>query len=625
MMSLDQDQRRRLRALAISVAVYAAVLLLHFFAVRMSDGRQWMSWAASSLFIFCYIWVGYPVICEAWRGVRDGDLLNETFLMMVATVGALLIGEYSEAVAVMLFYQAGEFMQDLAVERSRQSVAALMDIAPQYARVVRGGGAVRVSPEELSVGDQIEIRAGERIPVDCVVLSGQSHIDASSLTGEAVPVLAVAGSALLGGGINGEGRLLARVTSLFKDSAVSRILELVEHASQKKARTERFITRFARWYTPSVIAAALLLAVVPACLGADWHAWLYRACMFLVVSCPCALVISIPMGFFCGIGAASRHGILVKGGTALENAAAMHTLAFDKTGTLTEGRFSITAMCAFGIGEGRLRAMAATLEQGSNHPIAVAIRDGMDTDMVLENFRELPGKGVQGQIGDALYGLGNERILDEFAARCPQSPPPGGTAVYLCAQGRCLGWMLLDDAIKEDAAEAMRALRRQGVRQLVMLTGDRGENARRVAEALGFDQVHAALLPQGKVEAMEALLRRDRNAAFVGDGINDAPVLMRANLGVAMGGIGSDAAIEAADVVLVTDRLSRLPMLVAIARKTLRLVRENIALALAVKASVLILGAAGMANMWWAIFADVGVALLAIANAGRAFICRQCR
>lgn len=619
MIALDKEQKSELRLLILSVFIYAVVLIFG----KLAGGEGIQHTLSIVAYFTAYIWIAWPVIREAFENICEGDFLNEEFLMLLATFGALAIGEYSEAIAVMVFFQAGEFMQDLAVERSRASVAQLMDIAPSFARVIREGKTEQIKPEELKIGDEIEIHAGEKIPVDCVVVSGQSNIDTASLTGEAIPVVVSAGSELLSGSINGNGLLRARVAKLYEDSAVAKILELVEHASEKKARTERFITRFARYYTPVVITAAALLAVVPVCFGGEWNVWVYRACMFLVVSCPCALVISVPMGFFCGIGAASRNGILVKGGTALENAATLDTMVFDKTGTLTAGRFGITAVKAFGITEAQLRSLAAALEQGSNHPIAQAIRHGAETVNSVANFSEVLGKGVQGEIDGVRYGLGNAQILALFHASLDEKAPDEGTAVYLCSEGKCLGWLLLEDALKDEAVSTMEELRRHGLQQLVMLTGDRAENAQRLADKLGFDAVHASLLPQDKVAVMESLLQKSENAGYAGDGINDAPVLMRSKVGVAMGAIGSDAAIEAADVVLVSDSLSRLPVLVGIAKKTMRLVRENIVFALGVKFAVLIFGAFGMANMWWAIFADVGVCILTIANASRAFCYRS--
>lgn len=617
---LGSKQKRKLRELITAACLYAAVAV---FSYVLPYGR----WFAAVMYLPVYLWIARPVISTAVKNLRHRDFLNENFLMLIATAGALVIQEYSEAVAVMLFYQAGEFLQDLAVERSRQSVAALMDIVPESARVVRSGAAVEISPEQLCVGDEIEVRAGEKFPVDCIVTSGESAVDTASLTGESIPVAVMADSEVLGGAINGGGLLRARVVRRYEDSAVSRILELVENASEKKARTERFITRFARWYTPAVIVAALLMALVPVCLGGfgvDWAHWLYRSCMFLVVSCPCALVISVPMGFFCGIGAASRHGILVKGGTALENAASLDTMVFDKTGTLTGGRFEVGSLCSFGLAEDEFRRIAASLEQGSNHPVAQAIRRDVAGVVTPEECREVPGKGVVGVVENVRYGLGNAQMLALFDAPVPgKNISSAGTAVYLCTQGRCLGYMVLEDAVRSGASGALRKLRRMGVRRMVLLTGDRPENARYVADSLGFEQCHASLLPQDKVAVVERLLQDGHRVAFTGDGINDAPVLMRSTLGIAMGGIGSDAAIEAADVVLVSDRLSRLPLLRAIARKTVRIVRENIALALGAKLLVLVLGVCGIANMWWAIFADVGVALLAIANAGRAFVVRE--
>ena len=564
-----------------------------------------------------YLVAIFPVLRKAWHGFHGMDFLNENALVVIATLGSFAIGERLESVAVALLFQLGEFLQGLAVGRARNSISELMDITPETARIKDGKDTMVVDPAELSVGDTIEIRAGEKIPVDCVVTEGESNVNTSMLTGENLPTHVTQGTELMGGYINGNCVLLARVIRVFDNSAAARIMELVENASEKKARTERFISAFARIYTPAVIVAALLLAVVPVCLGGAWQTWLYRACMFLVISCPCALVISVPMAFFCGIGAASRQGILVKGGTVLETAARIAGVAFDKTGTLTEGKLKVTGIFPNGIQMDDFRNIAASLAKTSSHPVSEAVATIGADSLECIDAQEVPGAGVKGTIGGVLYGLGGERMLSAFESKSINPPDGGPAGTYLCIKGKCLGCVSLADEIKSDARAAISALRRLGVKRLVMLSGDKRENAEAVARQLELDEAHSSLLPADKVALMERLLAGGK-FAFVGDGINDAPVLMRSDLGIAMGGIGSDAAIEAADAVLVGDRLSRLPVLIGIARKTMAIARENIVLALAVKFAVLLLGAVGFANMWAAIFADVGVAILAVLNSIRA-------
>ena len=608
---MDNGQKRSLRHLAFSAGVAAVFLpLLHF-------AKGIPSLVGISLTAAVYLAAAFPVLRKAWHGLLGRDFINENALVVIATLGAFAIGERVEAVSVALLFELGEFLQCLAVGRARKSISELMDITPDTARIKDGAATRVVDPAVLSVGDVIEIRAGEKVPVDCVVTEGESNVNTSMLTGESVPMPASPGTELMGGFINGNGLLLACVTRAFDDSAAARIVELVENASEKKARTERFISAFARIYTPAVIVAALLLAVVPVCFGGGWQTWLYRACMFLVISCPCALVISVPMAFFCGVGAASRHGVLVKGGTVLETAARITGIAFDKTGTLTEGKLKVAGVFPDCIPEDDFRNIAAALGKTSSHPVSEAVATIGTGSMECIDAQEMPGAGVKGTIGGVLYGLGGERMLAAFDAKGAEPPDGRTAAAYLCIQGKCLGCVSLSDEVKSDAKDAISALRRLGVQRLVMLTGDKRENAEAVARQLGLDEAHSSLLPADKVALMERLLAGGR-FAFAGDGINDAPVLMRSDLGVAMGGIGSDAAIEAADAVLVGDRLSRLPALIGIARKTVTIARENIILALAVKSAVLVLGAVGLANMWAAIFADVGVAILAVLNSVRA-------
>ena len=608
---MDSGQKRTLCRLTISAGL-AAVAIAMTHCVRGLPQP-----AGAFLKAIAYLAAVFPVLRKACHGLHARDFLDENVLVVVATMGAFAIGEQFEAVSVALLFQVGEFLQCLAVGRARKSISELLDITPEIARIKDGATTKAVAPDELAVGDIIEIRPGEKVPVDCVVTKGESSVNTSMLTGESIPTPALPGSALMGGFVNGNGLLLARVIKVFDDSAAARIVELVENASEKKAQTERFISAFARIYTPAVIVVALLLAVVPVSFGGAWQTWLYRACMFLVISCPCAMVISVPMTFFCGIGAASRHGILVKGGTVLETAARIKGIAFDKTGTLTKGKLKVAGVFPEGIPENDFRNIAASLGKASSHPISEAVTTIGTESLECIDAQEMPGTGIKGTVNGVLYGLGGERMLATFGARAA-APPDGRTAVaYLCIRGKCLGCVSLADDIKSDAKDTIRALRRIGIGKLVMLTGDRRENAEAVARQLELDEVHSSLLPADKVALMERLLTGGK-FAFAGDGINDSPVLTRSDLGVAMGGIGSDAAIDAADAVLVDDRLSRIPVLIGIARRTVAIARENIILALAVKSAVLLLGAAGLANMWAAIFADVGVAILAVLNSIRA-------
>ncbi len=582
------------------------------------------------LYLVSYLLIGWTVLWHAGRNILHGQIFDENFLMGVASLGAFAIREFAEGVAVMLFYQVGEFCQELAVRRSRRSISALMDIRPDFANLKTGDEIQRVAPETVAIGATILIKPGEKIPLDGTVLAGAAALDTSALTGEAAPREVAAGSEVLSGSINRNGLLTVEVTKTFGQSTVARILDLVQNAGAKKAPTENFITKFARYYTPAVVLTAILLAALPPLLfGASFTAWLNRALVFLVVSCPCALVISIPLSFFGGIGAASRAGILIKGGNYLEALNRVDSVVFDKTGTLTQGVFSVTQVQTAGaVSEAELLEYAAYAESYSNHPIALSIRKayGQPIDAAaISDYREISGHGVQVRIGGQLVLAGNERLMEREMIRLP-AVPTGGTAVHLAIDGRYAGMIVIADRIKADSFKAIPALKAAGVRKLVMLTGDSRPVAAAVGRELGLDEVHAELLPDQKVAALERIEREKFGKGalvFVGDGINDAPVLARADVGVAMGGLGSDAAIEAADVVLMTDEPSKLATAIRIAKQTRTVVTQNIALALGIKGLVLLLGVGGIATMWEAVFADVGVAILAILNAMRVLQARQ--
>ena len=576
------------------------------------------------LFLIPYAVIGWDVLWKAIRNIAHGQVFDENFLMAIATVGAFALGEYPESVAVMLFYQVGELFQSYAVGRSRQSIAALMDIRPDYANIEQDGKLVQVDPEDVAVGDTIVIKAGEKIPLDGVVLEGSSAVDTAALTGESLPRDVDPGDDVVSGCINQSGLLKVRVTKVFGESTVAKILDLVENSSSKKARAENFITRFARYYTPVVVIGAVLLAVLPPLLfGGDWSDWLQRALIFLVISCPCALVISVPLSFFGGIGGASKQGILVKGSNYLEALAKTETVVFDKAGTLTKGTFQVTAVHPDRISKGELLELAALAESYSEHPISRSLREAyqkpVDASRVTD-VEEISGHGVRAKVDGHDVYAGNGKWMDRIGAswrNCHRT----GTVVHVAVDGEYAGHIVISDAVKPDAAAAIEALKREGVKKTVMLTGDVKAVGEAVAREIGIDEVHAELLPGDKVDQVERLLKNTSGKgklAFVGDGINDAPVLSRADIGIAMGGLGSDAAIEAADIVLMDDKPSKLAVAVRISRKTLRIVRQNIVFALGIKLLFLALGAFGMANMWEAVFADVGVSVLAILNASRA-------
>ncbi len=620
------------------VRIAAAFVMLAVMLVEEHSGigdRIQPVWLLAIISLIPYLVIGYDILWKAFRNIRNGQVFDENFLMMIATFGAFAVREYAEAVAVMLFYQIGEWFQGYAVGKSRQSISDMMDICPEYANLEQDGQLTQVDPDDVEIGSVIVIKPGERIPLDGVIIEGESMIDTAALTGESVPRRAVAGDAIISGCVNGSGTLKVRTTKEFDDSTVARILELVENASSKKAKVENFITRFAKYYTPIVTIAALALAILPPLismlLGTDqsmsdvWLCWIYRACTFLVISCPCALVISVPLGFFGGIGAASRIGVLVKGSNFLEAVAEVDTVVFDKTGTLTHGEFVVTDVVpADGakLSKDELLELAALGEGYSTHPIAASIRDAYAGEPDLNRVstaEEIAGHGVHVEIDGVETYLGNRKWMEELhIAYTPQTK--AGTVVYLARKDEYLGAIIISDRIKEGAKEAIDTMKAVGVRSCVMLTGDRKETAEAVAAELGLDEIHYELLPADKVSQVERLLAAEtakNKLAFVGDGINDAPVLTRADVGIAMGTMGSDAAIEAADVVLMDDDIRKIAGVVKIARKTIGIVKQNIVFALAVKVLVLILGAVGIANMWAAVFADVGVSVLAILNAMR--------
>ncbi len=678
---MNQKQKTMLKRIIAAAIVYimaAAAKKMNVFAGMPQP------WTELVVFLIPYLIIGWDIVYKAFRGIKNGQVFDENFLMTVATFGAFGVGEFSEAVAVMLFYQVGELFQSYAVNRSRQSISDLMNICPEYANIEKDGQLEQVDPDDVEVDDIIVVQPGERIPLDGVVVEGESMIDTSALTGESVPRHAAAGDEIISGCVNGSGLLRVRVTKEFDDSTVARILELVENASSKKAKVENFITRFARYYTPAVVIAAVALAFLPPIvLGGGFGEWIQRACIFLVISCPCALVISVPLSFFGGIGAASRIGVLVKGSNYLEAVSELDTVVFDKTGTLTKGEFKVTELHPVGVSEEELLELAAYAENYSTHPIAESIREAyrekkdsladpetqktdaetaeagasdlkirsqeaetvvsdadnhtikdvqsqengkestrkplIDLDRIGET-NEIPGHGIQTMIDGHEVLAGNGRLMksrDISYQECDGI----GTVIYLAKDGKFAGSVLIADTIKPETEEAIRGLKAAGIRRTVMLTGDRKAVGEAVAAKVGIDQAYTELLPADKVQKVEEMLAEmtgKRKLAFVGDGINDAPVLSRADVGIAMGSMGSDAAIEAADIVLMDDNPAKIASVVKIGRRTMAIAHQNIVFALAVKAIVLLMGAAGVANMWEAVFADVGVSVIAILNAMRA-------
>ena len=575
-------------------------------------------------FLVPYLVIGYDVLWSAVRNILHGQVFDENFLMAVASIGAFCVAQYPEAVAVLLFYQVGELCQGLAVGKSRKSIAALMDIRPDFARVLRDGKEETVDPQTVEVGETIIIKPGERVPLDAVITKGETAVDTSALTGESLPCDKHVGDNVISGSINLNGLIEAKVRTAYAESTVSRVLDLVENSAAKKARAEAFITRFAKYYTPCVVIAAVLLAVLPPLiLKQSFSEWITRALTFLVVSCPCALVISVPLSFFGGIGGASKLGILIKGANDLEALSKVDTVVFDKTGTLTQGRFEVTAVHAQEMSEAELLDIAALAESYSNHPIALSIikaHGGHLDKSRVSSIEESSGYGVTAVIDGKKVSVGNDKLMHRAGVQWKDCHLPG-TTVHIAADGVYMGHIVISDTVKPDAKEAILALKNNGVRKTVMLTGDNKKNGEAVAAELGLDEAKTQLLPDEKVAAVEELLQQKpekRTLAFVGDGINDAPVLARADVGIAMGALGSDAAIEAADIVLMDDRLTDLSKAMRISRKTMRIVHQNIVFSLLVKLAVLVLGALGLANMWFAVFGDVGVMILAILNAMRA-------
>lgn len=617
---MTKKLKKRLRKILIGAALFVVAILANHLIPFVADTILGLI-----LFLAAYFVIGGDVIKKACMNIAKGQVFDENFLMLIATVGAFFVGEYHEAAAVMLFYQVGEWFQAYAVNNSRKSIKDLMNIRPDYANVLREGEEAVVSPDEVAVDELIVVKPGERVPLDGIVVKGATTLDTMALTGESMPREAAVGDMVISGCINLTGALEVKVTKVFAESTVSKILDLVENATSKKAQTENFISRFAKYYTPGVVIAAALVAFLPPLiLQESFSVWLYRALSFLVISCPCALVISIPLSFFGGLGGASKAGILIKGSTYLEQLANAEVVVMDKTGTLTKGNFAVQKVVATGdMTEKELVELAALAECHSKHPISLSIKDyyGKDTDASrIGEVEEVAGFGVKAIIDGITYYVGNDKLMRQQGVDVPEVTPVG-TVVYVAKEDDYLGYLLIADEIKEDALDCIRGLKKNGVKKIVMLTGDRNEAASHVAEVLGIDEYHAELLPGDKVEEVEKLFAAKSEKGqllFVGDGINDAPVLARADIGIAMGGLGSDAAIEAADIVIMTDEPSKIVKAKAISVKTLLIVRQNIVLALGIKLLVLVLAALGLASMWAAVFADVGVAFIAILNAMRA-------
>ena len=610
---MTKKQKKLLLRILIACGLFAAV----FAAEKLTD---WNRYLYLVLYLIPYLTAGYDVLLKSARNIRKGQVFDEMFLMAVATLGALAIGEYPECVFVMVFFQTGELFQSVAVGKSRRSISGLMDLRPDTATIVRDGAEEEALPEEVCVGDTLLVRPGERIPVDGTVSRGTSTVDTSALTGESVPADVGPGDDLISGTVNLTGTLYYTATKEYGESTAAKILELVENSSLNKAKSEKFLTRFAKYYTPSVVIGAVLLAVIPSLITGDWKEWIGRALIFLVVSCPCALVISVPLSFFGGIGGASAKGILIKGSNYLEALADVKTAVFDKTGTLTTGSFTVTnALPAEGCDRETLLSLTACAEYYSDHPIALSIKKAAGAYEAPTDTKALSGYGIEAVTPRGTVLAGNAALLRDRGVAFAETDK-AGTAVYAALDGRYLGCVIINDTLKPGAAEALRSLKALGVTKTVMLTGDREAAAKTAAAAAGVDEYHAGLLPQDKVARVDALCRAEgsrETLVFVGDGVNDAPVLTRADVGIAMGGLGSDAAIEAADAVIMDDDPGKVALAVSIARKTKRIVRENVVFALGVKFAVLILAAFGLTNMWVGVFADVGVAVLAILNAMR--------
>lgn len=615
---MSRKQKRMLVRIIAAAVIFAAGL----FIPESEETFSALWFVRFGVFLCAYFTAGWDILWKAIRNIAHGQVFDENFLMAIASVGAMVIGEYSEGVAVMIFYQVGELFQSVAVGKSRKNISDMMDINPEFANVERDGEVTEVEPDEVEVGETVVIKPGERVPLDGEIIFGSSGLNTAALTGESALREVTVGDEVISGSVNINGLLKIRVTKPYSDSTVAKILELVENSSDNKAKTENFITRFARVYTPIVVVAALIVAVVPPLFTGDWGGWIYKALTFLVVSCPCALVISVPLSYFGGIGGASRHGIMIKGANYLEALAKAQTFVFDKTGTLTKGSFAVSEKRPEGISESELLEYCAAAEQISNHPIAVSIvkaAEALGDIPKADNAEEIAGFGVKAVIGGREIAVGNARLMEKIGAKITEQKS-AGTIVHCAVDGKYCGYITVSDEIKENSREALAELKRLGAERTVMLTGDREITANAVAKAVGVDEVQSQLLPDGKVKAVEELYRDKRPnsaLAYVGDGMNDAPSLARADVGIAMGGLGSDAAIEAADIVLMNDNIQNLPLAVRIARKTRRIVMENIVFALGVKLAVLVLTLFNVGNMWAAVFADVGVSVIAIINAMR--------
>ncbi len=607
--------KERLYRIIISAVLFVSGLIINFN----------IEWIRITIFLVAYLIVGYDIILKAVKNIYRGQVFDENFLMTLATVGAILIREYPEGVAVMLFYQVGELFQSYAVNKSRKSIASLMDIRPDYANIKKGDEILQVDPDEVEIGDIIIIKSGERVPLDGQVIEGSSMIDTSALTGESIPREVEPGSEVLSGCININGVITVKATKKYEESTVNKILDLVENASSKKSSQEKFITKFARYYTPIVVIAAALLAIIPPLVisGASFNVWIYRALSFLVVSCPCALVISIPLSFFGGIGGASKRGILVKGANYLEALANTEVMVFDKTGTLTKGVFSVQEVHPVGVSKEELLELTAHAESYSNHPISVSLKQAYSREIDnsrISDVQEIAGHGVIATVDGKKIGAGNDKLMKQLNISVDNNDS-AGTLVHAARDGEYIGYIVIADEVKPDSAKAIRELKLANIRNTVMLTGDVDAVAAKVANELGIDKVYSELLPTDKVEKLEELLEKKSESGklvFVGDGINDAPVLARADIGIAMGVLGSDAAIEAADIVIMTDEPSKISTAMKISKKTLRIARQNIILAIGIKLLVLILSGLGVSTMWEAIFADVGVTILAVLNSFRA-------
>ena len=624
--------KKELYKIIISAILFIIALVVPFSSI----------WINRCIFIVSYLFVAFEVLKEALENITKGEVFDENFLMSVATIGAFAIGEFPEAVAVMLFYQIGELFQDYAVDKSRKSISSLMDIRPDYANVLRDGKEEKINPAEVKIGEEIVVKPGEKVPIDGIVVDGTSFIDTKALTGETVPKKVDKDDEILSGCINKDGVLKIKVTKKYDDSTVSKILELVENASSKKSKSEKFITKFAKYYTPIVVIIAVILAIVPPLIinGATFSEWIYRALSFLVVSCPCALVISIPLSFFGGIGGASKNGILIKGSNYLEALASLETIVFDKTGTLTEGVFDVQKISPVGLTEEELLEIATLAEWYSNHPIAKSIKKAYNKnaeEVKVKDVKEISGKGIIAKIEEVTDEenasikdggdnskekqvlVGNEKLMEQYNISYEKSKEIG-TVLYIAIDGVFSGTILISDKIKDDSIKAIYLIKKNGVKQTIMLTGDKKEIAEHISKEIGIDKVHSELLPDGKTEKMEQLLKeksQNKKIAYVGDGINDAPVLALADIGIAMGAFGADSAIEAADVVIMTDEPSKINTAIKISKKTMKIVRENIVFAIFVKILVLILSALGITSMWAAVFADVGVTIIATLNALR--------